>query len=150
MADATVATVTDTVTLIIDYSQSLEEMVAAGDYDSTGSDITEENFPVGEGASEVEAVLVNLGRYETSDEAIAELERQGLRPATMVELLAFCAQPADPQRDYSIVALGSIWASPDGRSLVGYLWGSAGYPKLDLGWYGGEWGRHFCFLAVRK
>lgn len=136
--------------LTVDYSMSLAEMVAAGGYDVPNPNITPENFPVGEGEGEVAAVIVHLGRYASDEEVLGNIEHQGLRSATMVELLAFGSQYPKYQREYPIAALGSIWDSPQGRRNVGYLWGGPGVRALGLDWLNEGWFANCRFLAVRK
>jgi hypothetical protein len=142
--------VPESYSLTINRQRSRSEMVAAGNYDYANPNITEENFPVGEGEAEVKAVLLHLDRDASDEEVLAEMERQGLRPATMDELNAFGEQHPDRQRQYPIVALGSVWARPRGDRDVGYLWGGADRRDLDLRWPGLDWLARCRFLAVRK
>jgi hypothetical protein len=136
--------------LTIDYTKSLAELVAAGGYDYANPNITEENFPVGSGEAEVASVLVHLDRLATSEEVLDELERKGIRAATMVELLAFGAKHPDKQRQFPIIALGSVRTDPNGDRRVGYLWERPGSRSLDLLWFVSRWSVRFRFLAVRK
>lgn len=140
--------------LAIDYGQDLATMVQAGNYDYAHPDITDRNFPVGApapaGEAKVEAVLVHFDRSMSSQQVLDELGRRGLRPATMVELLAFGAQHPDSQRRFPIVALGSVWASRGGYRYVGCLWESPGCRELGLAWFDRGWGAFCRFLAVRK
>ncbi len=138
--------------LVIDYTQSLAEMVATGKYSAgaVNTNITEEHFPVETGEANVQSVLVHLDRTVDSDQVLRELDKRGLRPATMVELLAFGAQHPDAQRQFPIVALGSVWADPDDDRRVGCLWGRPASRELHLSWFDGQWGAHCRFLAVRK
>lgn len=105
----------DTYKVTVDYNQSLAEMVAAGKYDHVGKLITPEYFPHDRNCltEEVEIYLVCLNRGASrDDEAIAELDRMGFRPATLQELLALGAAYPDLQRRFWIVALGSGWRNP--------------------------------------
>lgn len=136
--------------LTINRERSRSEMVKAGRYDYVNSNITEENSPVVEGEAEVEAVLVHLDRVASDEEVLAEMERLGLRPATMDELNAFGEQHPDRQREYPIIALGSVWAGRDGRRLVGCLWEGGLGRGLRLVWLGDGWRAYCRFLAVRK
>ena len=105
---------------------------------------------MGSGEMNVEAVLVHLGRNASDKEVLAEMERESLRPATMVELLAFGAQYPETQREFPVVALGSVWTGPQGDRDVGYLWGNPGSRQLGLYWRGDDWFADYRFLAVRK
>jgi hypothetical protein len=142
--------VPESYSLTINRQRSRAEMVAAGKYDYVNPNITEENFPVGEGEAEVKAVLVHLDRSSSDEEVLREMERQGLRPATMDELCAFGEQHPDRQREYPIVAHGSVWTDPYGDRSVGYLWGDAGRRNLYLRWLGRVWPASCRFLAVCK
>ena len=72
--------------ITIDYEQSLEEMVKAGAYDWKNSDITSEHFPIdGNGTVERTTELVHFNRSISTDDALAELDKQGFRPATIEE-----------------------------------------------------------------
>ena len=93
----------------VDYSKTLEQMIADGKYDWKNSDIKAKNFPLnGQGTTAVNIELVHFNRNIESDTALAELDKMGLRPATLPELLAFGAKYPDKQREFPIVALGSV------------------------------------------
>jgi hypothetical protein len=136
--------------LTINRQRSRSEMVGAGKYDYANPSITEENFPVEQGSSEVEVVLIHLNRVASNEEVTSEMERLGLRPATMDELCAFGEQHPDRQRDYPIAALGSVWTDRYGYRYVGYLWEGAYGRDLGLYWLGYGWLARCRFLAVRK
>lgn len=136
--------------LEIDYTQSLEAMVAAGRYDYVNPDITADHFPVASGEKSVEAVLVHLDRNASDEEVLRELDRRGLRPGTLRELAVFGEQHSDEQRQYPIVALGSVWTAPQGHRNVGSLWENPGNRKLYLHWLGSDWNPNYRFLGVRK
>lgn len=139
-----------TYALTIDYSQTLEQMVEAGNYDTVTSNISGKNFPVDVGDSKVEAVLVRLDRELSIQDVLDELSRRGLWAATMAELLAFGAQHPDSQRRFPIVALGSVWIDPEGGYRFGCHWENPGYRQLHVSWFSGQWDEHCRFLAVRK
>ena len=137
--------------LFIDYDQPLAAKIAAGKYDSVHEHISAENFPVGSGEESVEAVIVRLGHIASEKEICAEIERQGLRPATMVELLAFGTRYPEIQREFPIAAFGTVWVDPEvGWRVVGYLEGTPVERELNLYPLGREWRNYDLFLAVRK
>lgn len=137
----------------INYDLSFPGMITAGHYDWVNSDITEKHFPVkGEGTTkEVTIELVHFNRaMGSSDEVIRELDKRGLRPATIEELLAFGAKYPELQRQFPIVALGSIWRRL-GRRYVPCLWGNSSERNLSLPfWFGYRWSDYCRFLALRK
>lgn len=135
----------------INYGLSLEEMIAAGRYDWKSDDIVTKHFPVkGEGVANVEIQLVHFDRVIESEEAIEELDKMGLRPAKIEELLAFGAKYPKVQREFPIVALGSVWRFAHGLRHVPYLGRSGAGRGLSLGWFEGEWVERCRFAAVSK
>jgi hypothetical protein len=145
--------------LSIDYSKSLAESVTAGHYDFANLNITEENFPTTMGDPEivdnptglhvVEADLVHLDCFVGSYGVLREMECLGLRPGTMRELTAF-GEHSDIQRQYLIVALGSVWTNPIGDRVVGCLWEDAVSRGLRLSKFDDGWRAGARFLAFRK
>lgn len=138
--------------VVVDYDLSLADMIATGIYDWTNSDITAEHFPfIGEGKAEMAIELVHFGRIiEDGDECLRELDKMGLRAATLPELLAFGAKYPDMQRRFPVVALGSIWQRRDGDRNVPALWERDRGRRLDLRWFEHRWREHCRFAAVRK
>jgi len=140
----------ESLTITVDYGLSLTEMIAQGRYDWTNRDITEECFPVkGIGKVERGVELIHLGYDISSDDALKELTKRGLRPATIEELLAFGAKYPDLQRKFPIVGLGSS-AHVSGFRYVPYLHGSVARRVLNLDWYDHGWYDGDRFLAVRN
>lgn len=136
---------------IVDYSQSLKEMIAAGKYGYANENITSSNFPFkGKGKIELEAQLVHFGKFMSSEAVLVELDKMGLRPATLPELLAFGATHSEEQRKYPVVALGSVWQSPSGYRGVPALWVDGSGRYLGLSWFEYDWYEYDRFLAVRK
>lgn len=105
--------------ITVDYSLTLEQMITAGGYDWVNSSITSESFPITEtGKAELNAQLVCFERAMSSDQALAELDKMGLRPATIAELLVFGAKYPQKQLEFSIVGLGSVAQLGDGRNVA--------------------------------
>lgn len=135
----------------VDYSASVEQLIKNGKYDWFNDDITGRNFPSSEkGTAQVVVYLVNFDHDISSEDAVKELDRQGLRPATLKELLALGSTYPDLQRKDLIVALGSTWRGSDGRVSVPCLGGVGSRRGLRLTWWGGVWGSGWRFAAVRK
>lgn len=142
--------VSDPMRVTVDYSQPLEEMIAAGRYGRVNSNITEENFPIkGSGKVDLNLELVCFNKYISSNEAIAELKKLGMRPATLPELLAFDEKYLEEQRKYPILALGSVWRDWDGRNAP-CLWDGSDGRRLRLYWIEVVWGGDCRFLVVRE
>lgn len=106
---------TDEFTLTIDYNKTLEEMVAAGNYDVISDFITFEHFPI-----PIDMIGRTIRAYPRlfyfsvntkSNDAIKVMAQAGYRPATLAELLALGAADPNAQTKFTIHALGSIWRS---------------------------------------
>jgi hypothetical protein len=138
-------------TLRILANLTLTDRIARGRYDWVNSDITEEHFPTSVPADyDVEYKLFHFNHTISSDDAIKEMEKEGFRPGTLVELLALGETNPELQKQFPIVALGSTWQSPRGHRYVPCLyWGGSGR-GLGLRWFGIDWVDVCRFLAVRK
>lgn len=141
---------------------TLEQMIAAGYYDKVDSDITPERFPLsGESESKrnLVAELIHLNRVVRSKKVVTELDKMGLRPGKIEELLAFGATFPDLQRKFPIVALGSSCLIDTGKNrledFVARLDSHHSQRVLDLDrWtdscWGDGWTTEYRFLAFRK
>jgi len=138
--------------VVVNYAQSLTEMISAGKYDWVSSNITADHFPMsGSGEVELNLELVHFGCLMESDKVLAELDSLGLRPAILPELLAFGAKRPDKQREFPpIIALGSVWRRLGVIRNLPWLWGSALGCSPDHSWFGRRWNSDCRFAAVRK
>ena len=142
---------TEKLVVTVDYGSIVEEMVRAGSYNYANPDITSQNFTTTRGGEwQGEVILVHFGRVIGSDDALAELEKMGLRTGGLHELLAVGVQHPDKQREFPIVALGSGWQRPDGDRGVPFLGSWDGLRELYLRWFGVDWYEHCRFLAFCK
>lgn len=98
---------------------------------------------------EIEFELVHLDKRLDTDAILAELDRQGLRPALYEELLALAKQYPDERRNYPIAAFGSVCRDDADYLYLPYLDGGR---NLLMGCFGGPdpWTASCRFLAVRK
>ena len=136
--------------IVVDYGQTFEEMVAAGQYDWSNPDITAARFPLrGTGKRPLNAQLIHFNRAISSDDAEKELDKMGLRPGTSDELLAFGATFPDVQRQFPIVELGSVAEIGSYRHVLCLdRDGAERYLRLDDRDYG--WDEACRFLAFPK
>lgn len=138
----------------IDYGLSLKDMIAAGKYGWVNWNITAENCPFkGTGKVETDIRLIHFNKWMTAQQVLSELEKLGLRSATLVELLALGAKYPELQYEYPIVAFGSVWRYGRGRGSVGVLACGVGGRRLGLdylGGYGNGWDVCCRFAAVPK
>jgi hypothetical protein len=135
----------------VNYDRSVEDGVKAGNYDWVNNDITSEHFPMKRtGIEELSLHLVHFDRNISTEDALKKLDLMGLRPAELQELLSFGENYPDVQREFPIIALGSVWRSPAGYRLVSFLGRGGSDRVLYLGWRGHGWGDVCRGAAVRK
>lgn len=133
----------------VNYDSSLADMIAAGHYYYINRNITAERFPVkGSGSKELAVKLIHFNRRISSEGAVKEMNKMGLRPATLEELLAFGAKYPDMQRGFPIVALGSSALVHHSRCVPYLDMASERVVHLDM--WRNDWGDCTRFLAVRK
>jgi hypothetical protein len=146
--------VPDVIILPIDYTKSLEQMIAAGNYDWKNDELTAKRFPiVGEGVVEYEFRYFRFNRKVSSETAV-DLIKKGdnenpWEPAKTEHLLVYGENFPEEQRKFPIVALGSVGEVSGGR-YVPYLDGVGSERSLRLSWWGDDWYDDCRFLAVRK
>lgn len=135
----------------INYDRSVEDGIKAGNYDWKNDDITSEHFPSQEtGTKEATVELFHYGKDMDTDEILTDLDKQGYREATLKELLALGEKYPNLQREFPIIALGSIWQLRDGYRYCSYLFRRSSKRYLHLNWIGDRWYAHCRFAAVRK
>lgn len=141
--------------ITVNYNQTVQQLIRAGKY-SSSEGITDANFPSDEeGTARLEIFLLSFDSDNrvSSEGAIKAMKKQGLRPATLKELLALgAAYPyPDLQRVNSIIAFGSTWRGHSGSLGVPFLGRSASHLLIRLCWFkGGDWRPSVRFAAVRK
>jgi len=131
--------------------RSVKEAIAAGKYDYVNDNINGKNFQAHESDfGDKYLVPVWFDVLATSGDVVREMEKSmNLRPATLMELLAFGEKYPDEQRKFPIIALGSSCVI-DGRRSVPCLNGHDFNRELGLGYWDGGWHACYRFLAVRK
>lgn len=136
--------------LPVNYDRSIEEARKEGKYDWENSDITSKNFPTTrKGTADIVLHIRHFDREITSEKAIEEMDKLGLRPAETHELLALGAAHPDLQRQFPIIALGSVWQDR-GDYCVPYLNRVDSERDLGLSWFGSGWDASYRFAAVPK
>ena len=78
------------------------------------------------------------------------MDEAGYRPATLAELLALGESQPELQRQFPIIALGSVWRGAFGRRRVACLYVPGYGRRLNLYYLDNDWRAHCRFLAVRK
>lgn len=163
----------DTFSVTIDYAKSLADMITAGKYDYANNEIKEKNFPIqrpsvseadtgGSGPyrtpgsvsndNSTNIVLVHLNKLAITTEVLAHMDKLGLRPARIEELLALGEKYPEIQRQFPVVALGSVWVGSGRRRDVAYLDRDGSGRDLILHWGdpGSRWDEVSRFAAVSK
>ena len=105
---------TDTIStgiIAVDYSKSLQNMVADGSYDWVNPAITPKGFPItAVGIVQFETKVFHFNRYISSEDAVeaitADDRRNFWEPAKIEGLLAYGVKNPNEQRQYPIVGLG--------------------------------------------
>ena len=136
--------------VICDCGKTLTEMINDGNYGYVDSNITQQNFPIQRsGRRQMEVALFHFDRIIVSEQAVAEMDKVGYRPATIEEFLALGASQPELQND-PMVALGSLWHGLSNKCFVTCLCWSGGDRDLDLVSYESNWNEHYRFAAVCK
>ena len=135
--------------LSIDYSRTLEQMIAAGHYDWKNDNITAKKFPVvGNGVEQFEAKIFHFDRNISSEKVVEAIKAAGWESGNIEHLLSFGEKYPEKQCKYPIIALGSV-AEVVGYRSVPCLGKDDTKRDLDLSWWGGGWDGRYRFLAVR-
>lgn len=131
-------------------AKNLEGLLDAGKYDSYYGDKENilKHFDL-EKSDVQEIQLLHFDRYISSEDAIVEMKKMGLRPATASELLTFGANHPNVQRNFPIVALGTVHEI-NRRPHVLALDDGFGVRRASLGWFVGAWGGYWRFAAVKS
>lgn len=148
---------TDTIStgiIAVDYSKSLQNMMADGSYDWVNPAITPKGFPItAVGIVQFETKVFHFNRYISSEDAVdaiaADDRRNFWEPAKIEGLLAYGVKNPNEQRQYPIVGLGSF-AEVLGSRYVPYLCGRGAGRGLDLLWWDVVWYGHYRFLALHE
>ncbi len=134
----------------VDYDRLLESLVEAGKYDWSHIDISSELFSKKQkGVSDIVVELINFESKKETKMVLEELNKNGLRPADITEILTFGATYPEEQTKYPIVACGSEWIGTCGGHFVPCLRSGSKGRYLDLYWLGGIWDTYYRFAVVR-
>jgi hypothetical protein len=139
---------------IVDYDMTLEQMIAAGNYDWKNDDITAKWFPiVGKGKVEFEDTIFHFDHDISSEDAVKEIlaadTKNPWEPGRIENILAYGAKNPEEQRKFPIVGLGSV-GEVGGLRYVPCLSRYDSRRRLDLRWWVDAGGARCRFLGVRK
>lgn len=136
----------------VDYDLSLEEMIAAGNYDWRNDKLNEKNFPIkGKGKKRFEGKLfaANCSSEDGVKRILAEDRAQPWKPGETEHILAFGAKFPDIQRKTPVVGLGSSAGVVGGRA-VPCLYRRDAMRGLRLAWWLIAWPDDWRLLGVRE
>ena len=141
----------ETFEIDVDYDRSIEDLVLDGRYDWAHIDISSELFPVERrGKNRVAIDLICFRDRLDSATVLEQLHSDGRRPADVIELLTLAAAHPDLQRQFPIVARGSMWIGTCGGHFVPCLRTGSKGRYVDLYWFGGMWDTYYRFAVVRE
>ena len=139
--------------IVVDYERSLSEMIKAGKYDWPNNDIAADHFPIkgkDKGKQEKNVVLFHFDKTMSSEQVIVEMDKEGFLPAKIEDNLALGEIQPELQKQFPIVALGSIWRDAVALPRVSCLYWDGTRRALHLCWFAYSWDPDSRFLAVRK
>ena len=134
----------------IDYDRSIGDFLRAGRYNWINDSISCSSFkPKESGHGEVEYVIFHFNQETSSEANILEINKAGCAPSTVKEFLNFGEKHPEIQRQFPIVALGSVVER--GRdNLVGYLGSEGRHRYLFLQQFNNVWSNSYHFLGVHR
>ncbi len=138
---------------LVDYTLSLQQLIASGNYRSVGEEVNEKNFPKAcEGKAYLNAELMYFKGGVSFDYILAEMKKIDCRPATLWEIATFGAKYPELQRTLQIVTIGSYLTMFMGNIILvpSLHKDSDGGPGLFMNDYGYVGGSHCRFLAIRN
>jgi hypothetical protein len=140
-----------TVSITMDLSKSMAQLLVDGKYDWVDGDIAK-HFSVEPEKGRVirDIHLLHYNKLMLTDAILADMERQGLRPLTFLELFWIGIQYPSLQRDFHVVALGTVRQVSLDLPCVVHLYRSRCGRSLNLHWIYDYWNEDCRFGAVRK
>lgn len=94
----------------VNYDADLEKMISSDNYDVRDPRITSKNFPPRRiGMAKLDIHLICFGKPIATRRVIAEFRNMKMRAAELPEVLAWARDNPDFQREFPIVAAGTVW-----------------------------------------
>lgn len=135
--------------VVVNRELTLAEMISAGHYDWVSDSIMSERFLSKGSGLATSFGFVHFNYDISSEDAVKEMDKRGLRPADLAELLAFGAVFPKEQLRYPIVELVSV-AEVGGARYVACLRRFGSRRRLSLSRWDDGWDASCRFLAVCK
>ncbi len=139
--------------IVVDFDQSFDRMIAAGDYTWVSGDVAAAYFPrSAHGKVECEARLFHFDQFGSSEEVVRKIRAADpssrWEPGQWEHVLAVGAQHPLEQTKSPIPGMGSV-AIIGGRRGVLCLYGGGTKRNIRVDPWEGDWALSFGFLAVR-
>lgn len=135
----------------VNYNQTVEQLIKAGNYFEVSSDITDKHFHVDkQGEEQIEIFVVSIDRPMSDIQVTQLFDSLGLRDANIKEELSLSTQYPDLQRKGLIFARGTTWRETAADLYVTCLNCNGLHRSLHLGWLSCIWPSSWRFAAVRK
>ena len=138
----------ETLPLTVNYGLPVELMVRASHYDHVDPSINSESFPLDD--QETEVMLVHFGLAIYSWDVLNWMGINNQRAGELRGLLAFGAKYPDKQREFRIVALGSVRQLHNGCCYVPSLCRMGEGRKVECFQFNTYWPESCRFLAFHK
>jgi|APSaa5957512576_1039674.scaffolds.fasta_scaffold93568_1 hypothetical protein len=131
------------------YQVTIDQLVELGCYDVANSKINDKHFTVDQ-PHKCNILLKHFDKKMDADAVLRVLDAEGLRPATVSELLALSAKYPDLLHQFNIAALGSTWEHPRYCRRVVYIRHLPGERRLELTLRLFSWRASTRFAVVRE
>jgi hypothetical protein len=140
--------------------ETLQTLIARGKYATVDENVSDQYFPIiGKGQRNIDIVLVPINKTATNKDSLeevygdvlAEIEKRGLRPARIEELLALAATYPEIEAHFNIIAMGSSCHINNERCVPILCHGYTGRKLLLIDSSSKAFvGHDECFAAVGK
>ncbi|MCX6785091.1 MAG: hypothetical protein NTV81_04155 [Candidatus Komeilibacteria bacterium] len=139
--------------VVVDYSESMDRMIAKGSYEGVHPWITRKHFPIiGSGREEAEVFFFVLADTEVFDlnQIRRDIDSAGCFPVNLAVLLALGATYQQLQKQFYIFSIAQSWEVADGmQAVVALSFGEIGR-NLDCDVHDGSWMDNRRIAVIRK
>lgn len=135
--------------VVVNFDLSVEGVIEDGGFKLDTGLINSQNYPTARSGTQEIVIQIYFECFMVLEDVLSELDRQGLRPAELHELLALGKSYPDLQRGFPVAALGSVWKTPHGYLDVPCLYRSDRRVLGQIG-FSTRWRGPLRFAAVPK
>lgn len=138
-------------TVSVNYEDPRWAEIQRDSYTYVNPDLKYSHFPIGgHGAMEVAMEYVTFDHEPTTQEALDEIKRRGLRRPDRAEAESFLDQHPEEQKKFPVIGLCGSVVDRRGRRNVACVNACEGERNLYFYWLLNRWYQFCRFLAVRK